>query len=164
VSTWYHVVCLHKPPYGTYVCDIEDDGGAQGRGHDKLWEWRERERLSQPERNLGQRLRVYNIGGRHPELVRVTIAYDRNRNGHVWTMQCGICDMTVQASDASLLVALNRLRSTLPTISQELIADTVTDRGIEKVTTQIEARWTPLDKLIEARWTPLDKLQGEISN
>jgi hypothetical protein len=151
MSTWYHVVCLH-PPHWTYVCDIEDDGGEQGRGYDKLTDWHDRSGIGY-ERDLGRRLRVYNIGGDLPALVRVTIAYDRNRGGHLWTMQCGICEMTVQASDARLLVALNRLRPTLETRSQELIADKLDDYGISKVTTQIETRVTPLHEL-----------QNEISN
>jgi hypothetical protein len=147
-STWYHVVCFHAPPDPTsYICDIEDDGGRQaGPGYDQLTNWRESSGLPREPRDRGRRLRHYNIGGgdRSP-LVRVTVAYDRNRKGHVWQLKCDQCPTNVEASDERLLVALNRLRPHLQTIDQDLTEDQFSEtRGIQQVNRRIITYITPL--------------------
>lgn len=64
MSNWYHVVCFHKGKHResqpVHVCDIEDDGGEQARGHDRLTEWRGRSGISLPDRDIGTRLRAHN--------------------------------------------------------------------------------------------------------
>lgn len=171
MSYWYHVACFHKGEHlhsqPVYVCDIEDDGGDQARGHDRLTELRNRVGISRPERDIGRQLRAYNatssahwlrapgVDREHDDVktamhkaiqqgraqlhqcARVDIAQARNLPGHEWTLECGVCSETVAISDARLLAALNRIRSKPGRPTRELTVD-------EQQTTQTGASWTPL--------------------
>lgn len=150
MSIWHHVVCRHTPTHFAYVCDIQDDGGAGGRAYDQVTEWRERNDLPKARRDFGRLLRVHNRGGLHePPPARVTIAEDRNRRGHVWKLECGICGMTVEASDEKLRAALVRLRPRLSTSEQPV---EVFDGGRAVTTT------------VATYVTPLKAIQDEVSN
>ncbi|MDC8981242.1 hypothetical protein [Mycobacterium marinum] len=145
MNAWYHVVCAHKGEHSqcdpVHVCDIEDDGGGQAAGHDRLTELRDRIGISRPGRDIGRRLRAFNrtstehwlrAPGVNPEtdhvktameiafrqgrakrwqLACVDIAQARKGRGHEWRFFCGVCAETIEISDARLLAALNRLRS-----------------------------------------------------
>ncbi|WP_373139400.1 hypothetical protein [Mycobacterium marinum] len=171
MSNWYHVVCFHKGKQSqsqpVYVCDIEDDGGGQAHGYDRLTELRNRTGISQPDRDIGRQLRAYNatssahwlrapgVDPEHDDVktamhkafqqgsaklhqcARVDIAQARNRPGHEWTLGCGVCSETVAISDARLLAALNRIRSKPGRVIRELTVN-------EQQTTETSAGWTPL--------------------
>lgn len=183
MSNWYHVVCFHKGEHSqsrpVHVCDIEDDGGSQGKAHDKLAPL-----LRESPRDIGVRLRAYNYTtsahwlrapgvdsqiadvkaameiavrqGRAKlhELARVDIAPARNRPGHEWAIECGVCAETVEVSDARLLAALNRIRCKPKRPTRELTVD-------QQDTTETGTDWTAA--AVSASVVRLSELQSEIN-